>query len=115
MKAVIQRVAHASVRVDGETVGAIGPGFLVLLGVGQEDTREDAARIAKKLSGLRIFSDAEGKTNLSLRDGPGALRVFCGLLPGVCTPGRDRRFWRSHGGGAPERWSFYGDIGVKNV
>ena len=75
MKAVIQRVAHASVRVDGETVGAIGPGFLVLLGVGQEDTREDAARIAKKLSGLRIFSDAEGKTNLSLRDVGGAVLV----------------------------------------
>ena len=75
MRAVIQRVSQAAVQVEGETVGAIGPGFLVLLGVGQEDTQEDAARIAKKLAALRIFPDAEGKTNLSLKDVGGAVLV----------------------------------------
>jgi D-tyrosyl-tRNA(Tyr) deacylase len=70
MKAVIQRVSRASVVVEGETVGRIGRGLLVLLGVGRDDTEEDARYIAGKIAGLRIFSDAEGKFNLAL-DGVG--------------------------------------------
>ena len=73
MKAVIQRVAHASVIVDEQVIGAIDQGFLVLLGVGTEDTKEDVDRIVKKMAGLRIFADAEGKTNLSLKDVGGSV------------------------------------------
>ena len=73
MKFVIQRVNHAEVKVDGETVGKIGKGFLVLIGVGRGDTREDADWYLKKLLGLRIFEDENGKTNLSLADVNGEL------------------------------------------
>lgn len=66
MKMVIQRVNHASVTIDGEVNGAIDKGFLVLLGVGQDDTEEIADKYVKKMVGLRIFDDEEGKTNLSL-------------------------------------------------
>lgn len=75
MKVVLQRVTHASVKVDGETVGAIGRGFLVLLGVAETDTEGVADRMADKLCKLRIFEDAEGKTNLSLADVGGELLV----------------------------------------
>ena len=73
MKFVIQRVNHAEVKVDGETVGKIGKGFLVLIGVGRGDTKEDADWYLKKLLGLRIFEDENGKTNLSLTDVNGEL------------------------------------------
>ena len=73
MKFVIQRVNHAEVKVDGEIVGKIGKGFLVLIGVGREDTREDADWYLKKLLGLRIFEDENGKTNRSLADVNGEL------------------------------------------
>jgi D-tyrosyl-tRNA(Tyr) deacylase len=73
MRAVIQRVSHASVVVDGETVGQIGTGLLVLLGVGHADTEEDARYIATKVAGMRIFSDANGKFNLALEDVGGAV------------------------------------------
>ena len=76
MRAVIQRCENASVSVDGETVGQIGKGYLVLLGVGQEDTEADCDRIAAKMIGLRIFSDENGKINLSLRDVGGSLLVI---------------------------------------
>ena len=66
MKMVIQRVNHASVTIDGKVNGAIEKGFLVLLGVGQNDTEEIADKSVKKMVGLRIFDDEEGKTNLSL-------------------------------------------------
>lgn len=66
MRFVIQRVLEASVRVEGETTGSIGRGFLVLIGVGASDTEETADKMVKKMLGLRIFEDAEGKTNLSL-------------------------------------------------
>ncbi len=68
MRAVIQRVAHARVVVDGETTGEIETGLLVLLGAGDEDTREDLEYILDKTVNLRIFPDDEGKMNLSLRD-----------------------------------------------
>ncbi len=76
MRAVIQRTERASVSIDGKTVGEIGKGFLVLLGVGAEDTEADCERIAKKLVGLRIFEDENGKTNLSLKDVDGSLLII---------------------------------------
>ena len=76
MKFVIQRVTHASVTVDGETVGSIGKGFMVLIGVGEGDTRETADKLIHKLLGLRIFDDENGKTNLSLSDVNGELLLI---------------------------------------
>lgn len=76
MKLVIQRTERAEVSVDGKTAGKIGKGFLVLLGVGAEDTEADCERLAKKLIGLRIFEDENGKTNLSLKDVNGSLLVI---------------------------------------
>ena len=73
MKFVIQRVTEASVTIDGETVGSIGKGFLVLIGVGQQDTKEEADFYIKKMIGLRIFEDENGKTNLALKDVNGQL------------------------------------------
>ena len=73
MKFVIQKVTHASVTVDDQVIGRIGRGFLVLIGVAEDDTRESADKLIKKLLGLRIFEDADGKTNLSLRDVDGNL------------------------------------------
>lgn len=76
MKAVIQRVAEASVSVEGEMIGAIQNGFLILLGVDETDTRADAEILAKKTAQLRIFEDENGKMNLSLLDlGYGALVI----------------------------------------
>ncbi|MEO8288223.1 MAG: D-aminoacyl-tRNA deacylase [Chloroflexota bacterium] len=73
MRAVIQRVQHASVVVDGEVVGKIGPGLLVLLGVGKDDTEEDARFLSGKVANMRIFSDADGKFNLGLSDVGGSV------------------------------------------
>ena len=75
MRAVIQRVSRAKVTVGGEVAGEIGPGLLVLLGVGSGDTRADADYLAEKTIGLRIFEDLDGKMNLSLADTGGALLV----------------------------------------
>ena len=75
MRIVLQRVTSASVSVDGEVTGRIGTGYLVLLGVGQGDTEEDCRRLADKLINLRIFSDENGKINLSLADVGGELLV----------------------------------------
>ena len=75
MRLVIQRVNHASVTVDGSVTGRIGRGYLVLLGVGQGDTEEMADRYARKLHNLRIFPDAEGKTNCSISEVQGELLV----------------------------------------
>ena len=75
MRAVVQRVTRASVRVEGETVGEIGAGLVVLLGIARDDTREDAAYLAEKIAALRIFEDAEGRMNLSVSDAGGALLV----------------------------------------
>jgi D-tyrosyl-tRNA(Tyr) deacylase len=68
MRAVMQRVSRAEVRVAGEVVGAISTGLLILLGVGQGDTPQEAVLLAEKIANLRIFSDAEGKFNLSALD-----------------------------------------------
>lgn len=75
MRVLIQRVTSASVTVDEKTIGSIGKGYLVLLGVGPEDTRSTAERLAKKLTALRIFADGNGKTNLSIRDVGGSLLI----------------------------------------
>ncbi len=75
MKLVIQRVSRASVTVDEKIVGEIGQGYLVLLGVCNEDTEADADRLVKKMVNLRIFSDENGKTNLSLKDVGGSLLI----------------------------------------
>lgn len=75
MKIVIQRVSEAAVAIDGKTVGSIGKGLLLLLGVGAEDTPEIADKFLEKLIKLRIFEDEEGKTNLSLKDVEGELLV----------------------------------------
>lgn len=76
MKFVIQKVAHASVTVDRQVIGQIGRGFLVLIGVAEDDTKEIADKLIKKLLNLRIFEDSEGKTNLSLRDVQGSLLLI---------------------------------------
>ena len=73
MKFVIQRVNHASVTVDHRIVGEIQKGFLVLIGVGEDDTKESADKLVRKMLGLRIFQDDQGKTNLSLKDVQGQL------------------------------------------
>lgn len=75
MRAVLQRVSRARVVVDGEVVGAISRGWLVLLGVGREDGPAEAERLARKIVTLRAFEDAAGKTNLSLLDVGGAVLV----------------------------------------
>ncbi|HEY9284922.1 MAG TPA: D-aminoacyl-tRNA deacylase [Pyrinomonadaceae bacterium] len=75
MRAVFQRVTRASVRVAGETVGSVGAGALVLLGVARDDSERDAAYLAEKIAGLRVFDDAEGRMNLSLAETNGALLV----------------------------------------
>lgn len=76
MKFVIQRVTEANVKVDGEVIGEIGKGFMVLIGVGQDDTKEIADKMVKKMTGLRIFEDENGKTNLSLADVDGQLLLI---------------------------------------
>lgn len=75
MKIVLQRVTSASVRVDGKICGEIGKGYLVLLGAGEGDTEEDCRRLADKIINLRIFSDENGKINLSLGSVGGSLLV----------------------------------------
>ena len=76
MKFVIQRVLEASVRVEDKTVGQINKGFLVFIGVGQNDTKKIADKMMKKMIGLRIFEDENGKTNLSLADVGGELLLI---------------------------------------
>ena len=76
MKFVIQRVTEASVTVENEVIGQIHKGFLVLIGVGQNDTKEIADKLVKKMIGLRIFEDTNGKTNLSLADVDGQLLLI---------------------------------------
>ena len=93
MKAVIQRVSKAEVVVAGETVGRIGRGILVLLGVEKGDAEPDANRLAEKIAGLRIFEDDTGKMNLALREIGGAVLVVSQFtLAGNCAKGRRPSF-----------------------
>ena len=75
MRAVIQRVTRANVTIDGETVGEIGNGLVVLLGIARDDTKQDADYLAPKIIALRIFDDAEGRMNVSVKDIDGGLLV----------------------------------------
>jgi D-tyrosyl-tRNA(Tyr) deacylase len=75
MRVVIQRVSEAAVKIDGTIVGEISKGLLVLLGIAQEDTQQDALYLIQKLINLRIFADADGKMNLSVQDCDGGLLV----------------------------------------
>jgi D-aminoacyl-tRNA deacylase len=93
MKAVIQRVKEAAVRVEGRVVGEIGPGVLVLLGVENGDTTRQADWMADKIVNLRIFEDQDGKMNLSVIDAKGAmLAVSQFTLAGNCEKGRRPSF-----------------------
>jgi D-tyrosyl-tRNA(Tyr) deacylase len=93
MRAVIQRVSEASVSVQGKIVGAIDEGLLVLLGVGQMDTPEDAIQLARKIAHLRVFDDAEGKLNRSVLEVRGALLVISQFtLYADCRRGRRPSF-----------------------
>lgn len=73
MRIIVQRCSRAEVRIDGETVGQIGTGFLLLVGITHGDTKQEAEYLAKKVANMRIFNDAEGKMNLSLADVGGAI------------------------------------------
>lgn len=73
MRALVQRVSEARVRVDGEVIGAIGTGFLVFVGVGAGDTPDDMAYLARKVADLRVFEDPDGRMNLALADVRGAV------------------------------------------
>jgi D-tyrosyl-tRNA(Tyr) deacylase len=93
VKAVIQRVSRAAVEVDGRSVGAIGQGILVLLGVERGDGEQDADYLAEKITTLRIFEDDAGKMNRSLRDIRGELLAVSQFtLAGNCTKGRRPSF-----------------------
>ncbi len=93
MRAVIQRVKSASVKVDGELVSEIGSGLLIFLGVAHNDTEKELEYIANKVANLRIFEDADGKMNLSLLDtGGSALVVSQFTLYGDCRKGRRPSF-----------------------
>ena len=93
MRAVVQRVRSASVAVVEETVGEIGEGFLVLLGIAQDDTHEDVNYLAAKLIGLRVFEDDDGKMNRSIEESGGAMLIVSQFtLYGDCRKGRRPSF-----------------------
>lgn len=100
MRFVVQRVSHASVTIDGSVKGAIGNGFMVLIGIGQQDHERIADKMIQKLLNLRIFEDENGKTNLGLREvGGGLLLISQFTLYADCKHGNRPSFIRS---GAPE-------------
>lgn len=100
MKAVLQRVTHANVVVDNELISEIKSGFLILLGVDNTDTKEDADVLSKKISGMRVFEDENGKMNLSLTDIGGSVLVISQFtLLADCKKGRRPSFVNA---GAPD-------------
>jgi len=101
MKAVLQRVSEGSVSVDGQVVGSIGKGLVVLLGVGQDDEQKDLDILVRKIVGLRIFDDDQGKTNLSLLDVDGEMLVISQFtLLADCKKGRRPSFFHA---GSPDK------------
>lgn len=111
MRAVLQRVSRASVTADGVVTGAIGPGFLVFLGVSDEDSEAAAERMADKICKLRIFADEHGKTNLSLADVGGELLVVSQFtLYADCHKGNRPSFIRAGSPEAAERlYEYFSD------
>ena len=98
MRAVLTRVNSASVTIDGEVVGKIGKGFLILLGVGPNDTEKECRYLAEKALGLRIFTDDEDKMNLGLTDVGGQVLVVSQFtLYGNCRKGRRPNFMEAAG------------------
>lgn len=98
MRAVVQRVTRANVTIEGEVVGSIGAGYLILLGVGTADTRAEADKLWAKLRGLRINEDEDGKTNLALADVNGEVLVVSQFtLYANCRKGRRPSFTEAAG------------------
>lgn len=100
MRFIIQRVTEANVKVDGEIIGEIGKGFLVLIGISNSDTKEIADKMTKKMLGLRIFEDEKGKTNLDLHSVDGQLLLISQFtLYADCKKGNRPSFIKA---GAPD-------------
>ena len=98
MRFVIQRLSESTVKVDGEVIGQIGKGFMVLIGVSDSDTKETADKMVKKMLGLRIFEDEQGKTNLSLDTvGGGLLLISQFTLYANCKKGNRPSFIEAGG------------------
>ena len=96
MRFVIQRVSHAQVTIDGQVRGGIQKGYMVLIGIGQEDTGALADRMIAKMLDLRIFEDEDGKSNLSLRDVDGALLLISQFtLYADCKKGKRPSFFKA--------------------
>ncbi len=96
MRAVVQRVSRARVEVEGRVTGEIGPGMVVLLGVSKTDAEADAAQLAEKIAGLRLFNDDNGKMNRSVEEVGGAVLVVSQFtLHGDCRKGRRPSFDRA--------------------
>lgn len=117
MRLVLQCVHHASVQVEGECVGKIGTGLLVFLGVGREDTKEIAEKMFQKMIKLRIFSDAEGKTNLSVRDIGGELLIISQFtLYADCRKGNRPSFVNAGDSGqAEELYEYFIELAEKEI
>ena len=121
MRFVVQRVTHASVTVDGNVIGKIGQGFMVLIGVSDEDTKETADKMVKKLLGLRIFEDENGKTNLDIHTVGGSLLLISQFtLYADCKHGRRPSFIGAAAPAEADRLYEYfqqkvKDAGVQNV
>lgn len=117
MRALVQRVTQASVTVEGEVIGKIGKGFLVLLGVGHDDTEEQAQKLWAKISKMRIFEDENGKTNLSLADVEGEVLVVSQFtLYANCKKGNRPSFTEA---GAPDEanrlYGYFVDLARRDV
>lgn len=105
MRAVIQRVTGASVSVDGNVVGSIGLGMVVLLGVEKDDSEKDVVYVAEKISGLRIFDDSSGRMNLSIEDAGGEILAISQFtLYGDTRKGRRPSYTRAAGGDSARRF-----------
>lgn len=121
MRAVLQRVSNAQVEVDGQVVSSISQGFLILLGVEATDDKKDATALAKKIAGLRIFTDENDKMNLSLSDVDGEILVVSNFtLCADCRKGRRPNFERAaRGEAANSLYEFFCETllseGVRNV
>ena len=117
MRAVVQRVSRASVAVDGDVVGSIGPGLLVLLGVSENDEETSADYLVKKTLGLRIFEDSDGKMNRSLLDAEGGLLVVSQFtLLGDVRKGYRPSFIKAAGPEKAERlYDYFVDVARRSI